>query len=291
VNRKSYWKNFLGVPENYSTLENSGVVVLPVPYEMTTSYKKGTHAGPYAILSASQQVEYYDSDFDCEPYKAGIFTMPPLPVENVLPEDMLLEVECAARDILEAKKLPLVLGGEHSISLGVLRAIKSYYSDVSVIVIDAHSDLRDEYHGSPYNHACVSCRMAELAPVIQIGIRSMEESKTISQDKINTTIFYPKDLSENNWLDRVASLCSNNVYISVDVDGLDPGVCPGTGTPEPGGLSWEQINMLFEKVSNQSTIIGADIVELAPVKNQHRSDFLVAKLAYKMIGYLVCSCV
>ena len=289
MKRNSYWKNFLGVSDEYSSWENSKVAVVPVPYDITTSYKKGTHGGPMAILSASRQVEYYDSDFDCEPYKAGIYTLPPLPVENLLPEDMLAEVEYAVRDMVEGGKLPLVLGGEHSISLGALRALKSNYTDLTVIVIDAHSDLREEYHDTPFSHACVSYQMAKLAPLVQIGIRSMEESKYTSHKKINTTVFYPKDLKNNKWLDEVVSLCNNNVYISIDIDGLDPGICPGTGTPEPGGLSWEHLISLFDKVSGQSNIVGADIVELAPLKNQHRSDFLVAKLAYKMVGYLVCS--
>jgi len=283
------WGNFLGgvmyiykadAPEESRKYKGANVVVVPVPYEKTTSYGKGTVNGPLAICEASEQVELYDEELCFSPCDFGIATMPPV-------ED-LTELERVTDKIVVDKKIPIILGGEHAISAAPIRACKKHYKDLSVVHFDAHADLRDEYEGTKLNHACVMRRVFEAGvPFVQIGIRnhSAEEAEFLKSSGCHKP-FYAHEIQDSfNWIDRAINLLGSHVYISFDVDAFDPSVIPSTGTPEPGGLNWYQVVTFFKKLSEEREIVGADFVELAPIANLHAPDFAIAKLIYKLIGY------
>ncbi|HLC47410.1 MAG TPA: agmatinase [Candidatus Nanoarchaeia archaeon] len=267
--------------------EQKKVVVLPVPYEGTVSYGKGTSEGPRAILIASSQLEAYDDELDCEPYKAGIWTEKEVPIEESA-EKMVKSVYKAATPHITAGKFLLTLGGEHSIPSGIVRAYKEKYSDLSVLHLDAHGDMRDEYDDTKYSHAAVMRRIREFCPAVQVGIRSVskEEMVEIREKKIEKTFFWARDIvGKEDWFDAAINQLGKNVYITLDIDVFDPSIVPSTGTPEPGGLQWWQVLHFLRGVFEKRNVVGADIVELSPVPGLHASDFLAAKLAYKMIGY------
>lgn len=277
--------HFLEIDPAERRFSSSKIVVLPVPYEGTTSYGKGTKNGPSAILKASQIVEDYDVELGFEPYKrvGGIHTAPPVKVSK----DPHKAVYLSVRKIFSAGKIPLMLGGEHSISYGAVRAAKEFYPDLSVLQFDAHADLRDSYHGSKYSHACIMRRIRPMCPAVQVGIRSQDREETdyIKEYGLRKSIFYAHEYDDSRIPSIVKGL-TDNVYITVDVDGFDPSVIPATGTPEPGGLSWEQVLAVLKKVIAEKNVVGADVVELAPKPDLHYADYTIAKLVYKIIGYL-----
>lgn len=265
--------------------KKSRFVILPVPYEGTVSYGKGTSKGPAAILKASKNLELYDEELCKDSYKSGIVSLEPLKSASN-PEKMVENVEIACRRIIEDKKFPILLGGEHSISTGFCRALKKKYPNLSVLQLDAHADLRQKYDGTPYSHACIMARVREICPAVQVGIRSLskEEAEWIKKD--NLPIFWAKDIYNNdNWFDKAISKLSDNVFITIDVDIFDPSIMEATGTPEPGGLNWYQVVRFLKEVCKRKKIVGFDVVELAPNGN-NACDFSCAKLVYKMIGYL-----
>lgn len=283
--------NYFGLPEEYSSPENSKVVILPVPYEATTSYGMGTKNGPAAILDASQQVELFDDELWVESYKVGINTgdeikMSPVTATTKQP---FVELQDAVRPLVEFSKFPIVLGGEHSLTLGAVKACTHKYPDLSILQIDAHCDLRPSYEGNPHSHASVAYQLYKTLkrPLItQVGIRnvSSDEVAWMEEEQPNINIFWARNKDKWNFHDIVETL-SDNVYLTVDLDGLDSGIMPATGTPEPGGMDWYHLMELIKQVCVRKNVVACDIVELSPIKGLHAPDFLAAKLMYKIIGY------
>ena len=280
-----YPDNFLGLERELSEYENSKVAVLPIPYDATVSYGTGTRNGPRAIIAASAQVETFDSDFDSEPCEIGIATLEGIRPESSGPEAMMSAIEKTASRIINDGKFVLSLGGEHSVSSPLVKAHAQKYGDISILQIDAHSDLRDTYQGSKYSHACVMSRISEICDFVSVGIRSFcnSENERVALDK--GRIIKPTEFKKNpNSISNILSMLSSNVYITFDLDGLDPSVMPAVGTPEPGGLLWEEAVGLLMAVGKEKRIIGADVVELAPIPGLIYPDFTAARLAYKIIS-------
>jgi agmatinase len=292
---------FLDLPERYRLPETSSVHVLPVPLELTVSYGGGTGGGPAAIIEASKQVELFDRALGGEPALGyGIHTLPAIPVEPGPIEAILDRIRIAAAGIVAAGRLPVVLGGEHTATIGAIRAVHDARGDTSVplavVQVDAHADLRGTYQGSPYSHACVMRRLLEETDceLFQVGIRSLctEEDAFIGENPGRVRTFFADDIhadARGSWLTELSGrLRSRSVYLTIDVDGLDPSVIPATGTPEPGGLSWQQAMVLLDTVAGAAgKVVGIDCVELAPVPGMHAADFAVAKLLYRAMSLAV----
>jgi len=275
--------NFGDLPEEYSALEHARVVVVPVPYDRTSTWTKGAGKGPKAIIEASAHMELYDIETDSEVYRKGIFTAEA--VDGKLPpEDMVETVREEVQRYIENDKFAVVVGGEHSVSIGSVRAHIANDANITVMQLDAHCDLRDEYEGSKYNHACVMARIMELCPIVQVGIRSMDSSEKdlIDMEKV----FFAKDIYGNkDWIKTVVSRLSDKVYITIDLDVFDPSIMSTTGTPEPGGLLWYDVLALLKAVSDNKDIVGFDVVELCPDERNKSPDILAAKLIYKLLSY------
>ncbi|MCJ7507650.1 MAG: agmatinase [candidate division Zixibacteria bacterium] len=281
--------NFLGIPKPFSDYRKSEFVILPVPYEQTTTYKAGTREGPSAIINASAQVELYDEELGFEPYRKGICTLDSLSVTSLGPERMNEIIYETSKELIHLKKKVVMLGGEHSISWGLVKAYKERYPGLSVLQLDAHADLRDEYQENKFNHACIMRRIRELVPSVQVGIRnlSQEEAEYIKGQK-KLPIFYAKDMaSSDEWMDEAIALLSDEVYLTFDLDFLDPSIMPAVGTPEPGGILWYPTLTLLRKLATRKKIVGFDVVELSPLPGMVAPDFLAAKLVYKLISYIV----
>lgn len=276
-------KNYGGLDAGFTAFEQAKVVVVAVPYDETSTWGKGADKGPDAIIEASANMELYDIETDSEVYKTGIFTAPAV-TEKSSPENMVNAVHREAANYLKKGKFVVGLGGEHSVTTGFVRAHADAYSNMSVLQLDAHTDLRPEYEGSPYNHACVMSRVAELCPFVQVGIRSMD---TVEKPfLVKNKLFLAEDIhSRNNWYQEVVDQLTENVYITIDLDVFDPSIMPSTGTPEPGGMLWYETVKLLKLVSQQRNIIGFDVVELAPTEYDKAPDFLAAKLVYKVLSY------
>ncbi len=276
---------FFDLPPHLSD-DASKAVVLPVPFEATTTFGKGTAAGPRAVLEASQQVELYDEELRTEPCRVGIATADPVDVTGI-PEEVLARVEERVATIAGEGKLPLVVGGEHSITPAAVRGVGRYHKDITVVQLDAHADLREEYDGTRYSHACAMARVREHFPAVQVGIRSLSqpEAEWIARDGL--PVFYAHDIARGgNWAEKaIASIATDWVYVTIDVDVFDLSLMPDTGTPEPGGLGWYEVTDFLCRLTARKRAVGFDIVELAPVEGRRSSDFLVAKLLYKCIGY------
>jgi len=283
--------NFLGIGAKHSSYPVSEIVIVPAPLEKTVSYGKGTSAAPKAILKASHYVEFYDEETKRELcFEKGICTLNELNFDKVRIEEALDKTYRLVKELLSDGKFVVTLGGEHTVSYAPVKAHLEKYPSLSVLQIDAHSDLRDKYQGSKYSHACVMARVAEHTKnITQVGIRAqaIEEAEFIKKNKINT--FYARDIRRTyygkDWKKRVLSKLNKNVYITFDVDGLDPAVIPSTGTPEPGGLFWDETMDLLKLVGKEKNIVGFDVVELAPSKHHTASNFIAAKLVYKLMNY------
>jgi agmatinase len=275
--------HFGDLPAEYSAMEHARVVIIPVPFDRTSTWLKGADKGPSAIIEASAHMELYDIETESEVYKKGIFTAEPVDGQE-LPEEMVEMVAEQVRKHLENNKFVVVVGGEHSISIGPVRAQVANNADITVLQLDAHSDLRDEYEGSKYNHACVMARISELCPIVQVGIRSMDSSEKKALDK-NHVIFAEEISTNKNWIEHVLSKLSKNIYLTVDLDVFDPSIMPSTGTPEPGGLSWYDVLGLLRTVFDNRNVVGFDVVELCPNESNKAPDFLAAKLIYKLLSY------
>ena len=283
-------KNYAGIDEEYSSFKKAKVVITQVPYEKTVTYKKGTVNGPAAIIEASKKMELFDEELNQETYKIGIHTMDPLIVEELRPEDMIDRVYSATLELLKANKFPVIIGGEHSISIGSVRAFKEAMPNISVLHLDAHYDMRNEYFGSKFNHGCVARRISEICPIVQTGTRSLSKEEkdflnTQTNGRIKTINVY--DILEMPlWKDVISNSLTENVYVSIDLDVFDPSLMPAVGTPEPGGIGWYETLDLLRNVSKDKKIVGFDVVELCPIKDQVASDFLAAKLIYRLLGYI-----
>ncbi|MDD5173225.1 MAG: agmatinase [Candidatus Omnitrophica bacterium] len=287
---KNRIKNYTALEEEYSSLKKSKVVVIQVPYDKTATYLKGAVNGPEAIIDASKKMELFDEELNQETYKIGIHTMDPLPVQDLPPEAMIDKVYSSTIELLKAGKFPVLLGGEHSLTIGSIRAFKEAYPDISVLHLDAHYDMRDEYFGSKFNHGCVARRISEICPIIQAGTRSLSKEEkdflaTQANGRIKTVNVY--DILEMPlWKDFISRSLSEHVYVSIDLDVFDPSLMPAVGTPEPGGIGWYETLDLLREVSKDKKIVGFDVVELCPIKGQVSSDFLAAKLIYRLLGYI-----
>jgi agmatinase len=285
-------ENFGGLHGEHSQYETSRAVIFPVPLERTTSYEHGTRNGPAAVLAASRHMELYDEELELEPYKEiGIHTLPAIDTADGTLDEVITELFTAQLALLEDQKFTVALGGEHSLTPPLVSATSKKYKDLSVLQIDAHADLRDEYQGNPASHACAMRRVVEVCPAVQVGIRSLsiEEAKAVPH--LRTSIYWAKDIARaplKSWIAKVLADLSPHVYLTIDLDGFDPAFVPATGTPEPGGLDWVQVTSLVRAVADHKKIVGMDVVELLPQPGDHASDFLAAKLVYKCLGYIFC---
>jgi agmatinase len=278
--------NFLGLEPRYADYAKARFAILPIPYDATTSFGAGTREAPRAIITASQQVELYDQRLARESHRAGIATLAPLESDARGPEAMHERIYRAARGIVRDGKFLIGLGGEHSITSGLVRAFKGRYKKLSVLQIDAHADLRDTYQDSPYSHACVMRRIHDLGvPAVGVGIRnySAEEARFIRRaDKKIVSARVCRETSD--WIADVVAQLEGHVYVTIDIDGLDPACAPGTGTPEPGGLEWYHLVDLLEVLTRRRHVVGADVVEVRPLPPATVTEFLAAKLVYRLIG-------
>ncbi len=280
--------NFLGIEDPPAPRE-ARFRVLPLPYDMTTSYQPGARRGPLALLEASTHLEWYDEELELEPAAAGIATLRPVEPDTSGPAAMLERVGRVARPWVDQDKFLLGLGGEHSLSAPLVAAHREAWPGLSVLQIDAHADLRQDFEGSPHNHASVMRRIVDAGGrIVQVGVRSLtrEEHDFIRSTEAVTT-FFAHEMAERStaeWASEVAASLDGPVYITVDLDGFDPSIMPSTGTPEPGGLRWRQVTELLARVTQAHRCVGADIVELAPLPGLVAPDFLAAKLAYRLMG-------
>jgi agmatinase len=268
------------------SFEESKAVIFPVPLDRTTSYVSGTRNGPHEILQASSHMELWDEELGLDIHSMGLFTMPEMefPFGELAP--VMEEIQRLASEILAHDKFLVTLGGEHSITPPLVAAAACKYSNLSVLQIDAHADLRDSYMGTPHNHACAMRRSLDHARLTQVGIRSMSTEEAEAAGSLNTTIFYDVHMRKDpQWIDRVVDSLTDHVYLTIDVDGLDPAIMPATGTPEPGGLSWYEALALLRATMARRTVVACDVVELSPVPGLVAPNFLCAKLIYKILGY------
>ncbi len=275
---------FGGLPAEFRDPKTAQIAVLPVPYDKTSTWKKGADKGPAALIEASANMELFDIATRSEVYKRGIVTLPPIKHAGT-PETLADKVQKTTESIIDSDKFPVILGGEHSVSIGAMRAAAAKFENLSILQIDAHGDTRDSYHGSKCNHACVMARAKELAPITQVGIRAIDVEEFEAMN--NRRTFWGHTIAGNpdqGWMDRVVDQQFKNVYVTIDLDAFDPAICPATGTPEPGGLSWQEVNRLLEKLVAKRTVVGFDVVELLPRKELWASDFLAAKLVYRFLG-------
>jgi agmatinase len=276
---------FAGLEPPYSNLRQAKTVILPVPYDSTSEWRSGSRHGPQAIIDASQYLELYDLELDREIHKVGISTLPQ--VEPVLssPQDMIERVYEVVKGLIQNEKFVVLLGGEHSLSLGAVRAFKEAFPRLSVLQLDAHADLRDEYLGTKYGQACVMRRISELCPISQAGVRSLswEEKEFLTQNKLRP--LYMSDLVSNAAsVDWIVESLTQDVYVTIDVDVLDPSIMPAVGTPEPDGMSWRQLLDIVQSVTIHKHVVGFDLMEFCPGEGPGSCAFLLAKLAYRFIG-------
>lgn len=276
--------NFGGIEEKYSEYGASPIVIVPVPYDATSTWIRGADKGPGAILEASANMELYDIQTSREVYLEGIHTAEPVGLTDS-PEIMVEEVREAVAGILADGKFPVVIGGNHSVSIGSIRACASHFGKITVLQLDAHTDLRPEYEGSPLSHASIMARAAEVAEIVQVGIRSMctDELPFLQPGRI----FYAHDIAgRNDWYAAADSLLSGPVYITIDLDVFDPSVLPSTGTPEPGGMLYYEVYRFLDYIIKRHRIIALDVVELCPNSTEKSSDFLASKLVYQLISLI-----
>ncbi len=282
--------SFLGLDEEASALENAQVVVLPVPYEATTSWRHGTRWGPRAILEASRYVELYDQELDVEPARVGIHTLPALELTRAGPEDALEELERAYEallDRLEGRFL-VMLGGEHAVSSAAVRAWAARIEGrLSVLQLDAHADLRPSYEGTPASHASAMHRVLDRARIVAVGVRGVSpEEAALARSREEVTLLFAEEMQAGDaWMDRALEALGDPVYLTVDVDYFDPSLMPATGTPEPGGGEWYPTLRFLRRVFRERTVLACDVVELSPLPGHHAADFTVAKLVYKLVAY------
>jgi agmatinase len=277
-----------GIEPASTAYKEARFVVVPVPYDLTSTYQSGSRRGPGAILEASANMELYDEELRGETYLAGIHTLSPLEADARGPAEMVSAVHRTIAGVIADGKIPVMLGGEHSITFGAVQAVRERYPGLTVLQFDAHADLRDTYQGTPFSHASVARRIAGICPLVQAGIRSMsvEEAEYLPTSPVKS---YSADfiLEGRNWCETICRDLGGDVYITVDLDVLDPSVMPATGTPEPGGIGWRELIRLIREVSKKCRVRGFDVVELAPIPGMVAPDFLASKLVYRIMGYLL----
>ncbi len=262
------------------------VVILPIPFDRTTSYVPGTRTGPHEILVASSHMELWDEETQTDVHSIGICTLPEIEFPFATMEEVVAELRRVASELVHRSKFPVFLGGEHSITPPLVAAVAEKHPKLSVLQLDAHADLRRDYMGTPHSHACAMRRTLEFAKTTQVGIRSLSSEEAADVPSLPTTIFYDYNMRRDpNWMDRVVDTLGDDVYITIDVDAFDPAIMPATGTPEPGGLSWYEALALLRKTIERRNVVAWDIVELSPMGGNVAPNFLCAKLIYKMLAY------
>ena len=282
--------NFGGIDEEeYSSFDPARILILPVSYEGTVSYGTGTGAGAMAIVDASRNMELYEEETDAEVYKLGIHTLDEF-MSRPTPDVMMKELYDYSTELLKSEKFICMLGGEHSVSAPIIKAHAEKFHNMSVLQIDAHADLRDSYDGTPHSHASIMARVVKdlRIPSVQVGIRSIsaDEARLI-QTGIPTKIFWAKDIAgRTDWIDDAIDNLTENVYLTIDIDGLDPSIVPTTGTPEPGGLGWYETLTLIRKLAERKRVVGMDLVEYSYFANYDSPAFLCSKLVYKSLAYI-----
>ena len=279
-------KTFADLPAPYSAAETARVAILPAPYDGTSTWVKGADRGPAAVIDASAHLELYDIETGTEVYRMGISTERALDGSGS-PEEMAARVREAVGRLLDRGRLPVLLGGEHSVTIGAVAAAASRFRGLSVLQLDAHADLRPTFEGSAYNHACVMSRVREMCPFVQVGIRSMdvEEKAFLPEGRV----FFAERIQIKEgpgWMDAVVAALADTVYLTVDLDVFDPSLVPSTGTPEPGGLGWYPVLALLRRVCRSRRLVAFDVVELCPSSFNRAPDFLAAKLVYKILSYI-----
>jgi agmatinase len=275
---------FLGEDGAAADPATAAAAIIPVPYDLTSTWRKGADRGPSALLDASGTIELYDIETASEPWKRGIVTLPPI-LHDGGPEELAELVQAAAAEVLVRGAVPVVLGGEHSVTIGAVGAAADAFPGVGVLQIDAHGDTRESYEGSTHNHACVMARARERCPIVQVGIRAVDASEMSGLDP--DRVFWAHEIvgcGDTGWMDEVVELLPEAVYLTIDLDALDPSLLPATGTPEPGGLGWYEINELVRRVARKRRIVGFDVVELLPLSGEHASDFIAAKLVHRVLA-------
>jgi agmatinase len=276
-------KNYAGIPDKFAQLETAKVVLIPVPYDGTSTWGKGADKGPDSFLNASENMELYDIETESEVYTQGIYLADTIS-ENSTPEAMVNAVHKTTKEFIKRNKFVTLFGGEHSISIGTIRAFNECFDNLTVLHIDAHADLRESYEGTKYNHACAVNEASKTANLVQVGIRSMDAIEKTFMDEEKT--FFAHDMvNDEYWMDKVIEAMGDTVFITFDLDALDPSIMPSTGTPEPGGLFWYETLDFLKQVFEEKNVVGFDIVELCPNAADKSSDFLAAKLYYKMLSY------
>lgn len=275
--------NFGGLESQDSGYTESDIVILPVPFDGTSTWIKGADKGPMAIFEASANMELYDIETGTMVYKRGIHTTPA--IDASLSEEMVKRVEDSILKVLDDQKFPVIVGGEHSVSIGAFKAFGKRYKNLTILHLDAHSDLRQAYEGSPLNHACVMARAREITDITQVGIRSMCEIEKPYMD-INRVFFAREIRDSDQWIPKILGTLSENVYITLDLDVFDPGIMPSTGTPEPDGLHYHQVLQLLSAVTHSRNVVGFDVVELCPIPGNAAPDFMTAKLIYQFLSQI-----
>ncbi len=279
---------FAAVPPPYFVFDRAKVVILPVPYETSTEWRSGTRDAPQSIIDASRYLEMYDLELDRETYRVGIHTLPEVEVLMSGAEGMIQRVYQIIRELVQKGKFVVMLGGEHSLTLAAVQAFKETFPQLSVLQFDAHADLRDEYLGTKYGQACVMRRVSELCPIVQVGIRSLCWEEKQFLDMNGMTPFYMSTVAEDEDLvGHVASSLSEDVYVTVDADVFDPSIMPAVGTPEPGGMQWQQVLDIVKSIAYGKHVVGFDLVEFCPREGPMSCAFMLAKLVYRLIGYAV----
>lgn len=275
---------FLGAEGVTADPAAAAAAIIPVPYDLTSTWRKGADRGPSALLDASATIELYDIQTESEPWKRGIVTLPPV-LHDSGPKELAGLVRTAAAAVLARGAIPVVIGGEHTVTIGAVEAAADAFPGVGVLQIDAHGDTRESYEGSTHNHACVMARARERCPIVQVGIRAVDSSEIPGLDP--NRVFWAHEIvgrKDSNWMDDVVSLLPENVYLTIDLDAFDPSLLPATGTPEPGGLGWYEVNDLVRRVAQDRRIVGFDVVELLPLPGEHASDFIAAKLVHRVLA-------
>lgn len=282
---------YFDLPPDRRDPDTARASILPVPYDRTSTYAKGADRGPAAILEASHQVELLDVESGREPTRRGVLTLRPVEVEAG-PERLADVVRAAVGAELDAGRLPIVLGGEHSVSIGAIEAAAARVPELGILQVDAHADTRESYHGSTHNHACVMARAREHGPIVQVGIRSLDSSELERLDR--DRVFFAHDIAAArgtphaaHWMDAAVARLPEHVYLTIDLDGLDPSILPCTGTPEPGGLLWHEVTELVQRLAASRRVVAADVVELCPMPPMHASDFVAARLVHRLLAMLL----
>lgn len=290
LNKKDFYPylNFALIDSKYTDFKKAAFVVLSIPYDATTSFKPGAREGAAAIIGSSQFLELYDQELGRETYKSGIHTLPDLIPDLGDPQNMTDRVYRTVFDLIKREKIVVTLGGDHSISAGAIKAHAKAFEKLSVLQLDAHPDLRDEYEGNKFSSATVMRRVHEFgAKIVQVGLRAISSEDTAFAKKAGIPQFFAEDMVDRiDWADKIVGQLTDNVYISFDVDFFDPSIMSATGTPEPGGLGWYEALKLLREVAKKRRIVGFDVVELSPSLGPHSCSFLAAKLVYKIMGYI-----